>query len=325
MSTLGEMLADCRDRFKGGRGDILRAESRKPPAGAVEEQVPTPLRPHYQLLLDRGQVVWAAVAQVNQGMLARGTDDLPGVTVYSTELHFDEHPQDLADIARAAYLLKNTEPDDPELRAVAERMTDEYDFTVRRPLPPRLTDQRLVYIAATLFHRSRLPGGFLAARLLPMVIGPEFTEANMVLPLLCWPNNLRATWPSLDAQVAALPVTSTATGVARDAQQWRVRTEDPWTDTPTLRVTPVAVRVFREAMARHGLREPAYLCLGLRADGRRYADLGESYDPATERCFPADGILVVVRIDQLDQFRGAVVDFQEGLYGTGFLIRLAGE
>jgi Fe-S cluster assembly iron-binding protein IscA len=325
MSTFGERIAECRDRFSGGRRDLLRAESRNPPAtGGAEEQVPSTLKNYYQMLLDRGTIVWAAVAQVNRGMLSAGRDDLPGVTVYSTDDYFDDHPQDLADIAHAAYALKDTEPDDAELRAVADRMTDEYDMTVRQPLPYRLTDRRLVYIAATLFHRARLPGAVLSARLVPVVIGPEYTDVNMILPLLCWSPDLRACWKDVDAQIATLPMTSTATRVAREAQVWRVQPADPWADRPVVRITAEAARAFHEAIARHEVRTP-YLCLGLRADGRKTADLGESYDSTQERCFEVDGIQVIIRIDQLDQLRGAVVDFQDGLYGKGFIIRLAGE
>jgi len=322
MNAFAAILADCRERFHGGRGDLLRAEA-DPFAG---EAVPHALADPYRTLLDRGHVVWGAVAQVNRGIFEPGPDDLPGVTVYSTDDHFDDHPQDLLAIGQALYDLKGTEPVDADLRQAADRMTDEYDMTLRRELPARLSDGRLVHVGATLFHRGRLPGGVLQARLLPLVIAREWTDVNMTLPLLCWPAGLRDVWAALDARLAALKTTSTARRVAQAAAKKPAGRGAAWaTERRPVRVTAEAARVFREAVRRYGLPEPAYLCVGLRPDGTTYADVGESYDPAVERCYDADGIRVVVRHDQLGRMRGTTIDYREGLWGSGFVVRLADE
>jgi Fe-S cluster assembly iron-binding protein IscA len=325
MGAFAEMIAECRDRFGGGKGNILRAESRQTGGVAPGEKVPAAMVPHYRDLLERGRVVWAAVAQVNRGMFSAGPDDLPGVTVYSLDAHYDDNPQDLCEVGRALYDLKGTAPVDPELKTAADRMTDEYDMTVRAPLPRKLADGRLIHVAGTIFHRGRLPGGVLRARLLPLVIAPEWTEANMILPLLCWPNELRSAWGGIDAEVAALPLGSTARRVAQSAPKRSLPEVALPLDGSPVRVTPEAARVFRQAVAQVPIKGPAYLCVGLRPDGSKYADVGESYDRTKERCFEEAGIRVVVRIDQIEQMRGAVVEFRDGLYGRGFVIRLAGE
>src|SRR5262249_4254606 len=243
---------------------------------------------------ERGRGARGAGAQATRGMLTAGPHDLPGVTVYSLDGHYDDNPQDLREVGSALYDLKDTSPIDPELRTAADRMTDEYDMTVRAALPRKLTDGRLVHVAGTIFHRGRLPGGVLTARLLPLVIAPEWTEANMILPLLCWPNELRSAWSGLDAEMAALPVRSTARRVAQSARKRRLRAEARPADGSPVRVTPEAARVFREAVAQCPIKGPGYLCVGLRPDGSKYADVSELYDPATERCFESAGIRVVL-------------------------------
>jgi Fe-S cluster assembly iron-binding protein IscA len=325
MGVFAERIAECRERFGGGRGNVLRAECRQTGGVAAGEKVPKAMVPHYRGLLERGRVVWGAVAQVNRGMFTAGPDDLPGVTVYSLDAHYDDNPQDLREVGSALYDLKGTAPIDPELKTAADRMTDEYDMTVRAALPRKLTDGRLVHVGGTIFHRGRLPGGVLTARLLPLVIAPEWTEANMILPLLCWSNELRDAWSTLDAEVADLPLSSTARRVAQSAPKRPLREQAVPAHGSPVRVTPEAARVFLQAVSQTPIKGPAYLCVGLRPDGSKYADVGESYDRAKERCFESAGIRVVVRIDQIEEMRGAVVEFRDGLYGRGFAIRLAGE
>lgn len=65
------------------------------------DDVSLALQPHYRLLLESGDVAWGALAQVNARMFLPGADDLPGVTVYSSDPHFDANPQDLRDVAAA--------------------------------------------------------------------------------------------------------------------------------------------------------------------------------------------------------------------------------
>src|SRR5207248_1939730 len=119
----------------------------------------------------------------------------------------------------------------------------------------------------TIFHRGRLPGGVLKARLLPLVIAPEWTEANMILPLLCWPNELRDVWGRIDAELASLPVDSTARHVAQSAPKRPFREQALPASGSPVRVTPEAARVFLQAVAQVPIKGPGYLCVGLRPDG----------------------------------------------------------
>src|SRR5262245_34429817 len=131
-SYFSSRIAECRTAFdRGGLGFLRWFGLRVRPSYDAVDQIPDPLRSHYRTLLKHGQVVWGCVAQVNMGMFGPGPDDLPGVTVYSTDSHYDANPQDLVDIGHACFEFKNSDPVDNDFKPVAGRLTDEYDSTVR--------------------------------------------------------------------------------------------------------------------------------------------------------------------------------------------------
>jgi Fe-S cluster assembly iron-binding protein IscA len=294
------------------------------------DDVPEALRPHYEILLDTGHIVWGTLAQVNTGMFLPGPNDLPGETVYSTDAYFDDHPRDLAEIGRAAFALKNTEPVDRNLQRVAALMTNEYDRTPRQPLPRQLTEGREVFLAITIFHRSCLPNGIVSARVFPLLIDPGRTEANMILPMPYWSDLLQGGWDNLDEKLAALPVTSTARQVALDAEKETLEGTPSWdVETTPLSLTPAAAAKFRRILSEHDFPEVVYLLVGIHTDGERAgkkrADIAPSFHPTEECCFESQGVQVVVRLDHLEQMRGAIVDYQDSIFGSGFSIRLADE
>jgi Fe-S cluster assembly iron-binding protein IscA len=329
MDMFSQMMAECRWHFGSGQSGILRWLGFKSwVVYDAQDVVPAALRPHYQILLDSGRVVWGAIAQVNNNMFRPGLDDLPGVVVYSADTQFDGHPQDLADVGRAAFALKNSEPFDPELKPVAARMTDEFDMTARLHLPTKLTAGREIFIAATIFHRSRVPGGIMSAGIFPLVIAPEKTEANMVLPLSYWSNALQQRWATLGDTLAALPVTSTARTIALAAEKGPARAAPArHAEATPVYVTSAAAAAFVSIVNQTSSDAEVYFYIGLDTQpervGRKIAELVLDYNTSHQTCFESNGIPVVVRIDQLDQLRGTVVDYQDSLYGTGFVIRVA--
>jgi len=329
MNPFPQLLAECRTLFDTGSVAFLRwVGLRMRSSYDGLDDIPQALRPHYEILIKHGRVVWGCVAQVNNGMFMTGDIDLPGVTVYSADPYFDAEPQDLADIGRAAYALKGTEPYDRDLSDIALRMTDEFDMTTRLPMPPSLTDGRDVFIAATLFHRRRLPGGLLKMTLFPMVIAPELTEANMVLALPYWSEALCRDWGEpLAILLESTPINSTARQNAIAAEKGPARTEPYWDVNSTpVHITPAAIRAYRQVLVDANISEKNYLFVGIRPDGiSKFIDVIIAYDRREEMCFDSGDIEVVIRRDQLNVLRGALVDFKDSLISKGFLIRLAGE
>jgi hypothetical protein len=285
------------------------------------------LKPHYGILIKQGQVVWGCVAQVNMGMFAPGPVDLPGVTVYSTDSYFDANPQDLAAIGRACFRFKNTEPVDVEFKPVASRLTDEFDSTVRMQLPKRLTDDRDVFLAATMFHRTRLPGGVLRGSLVPLVIAPAVTEVNMVLQLPYWSKTLCDTWHTLQDTLEGVKITSSAQKVAGEAEKLPAKhgPADWDVNATPIYVTPAMVRAYATMVQQLNLGFNPFLFVGFRADGTKFADFIADYDRLVECMFRSNGISIVIRKDQRERLRGAVVDYKNSVFAKGVVIRLPGE
>ena len=321
------LIEQCRDALRRERSGLLYHLGLKPGPGAGGAGVTEQLRPHYRILATKGHVVWGSIAQVNMRMFLEGDEDLPGVTVYSLDTHYDAAPQDLRTIGHACFQFKNTRPADAQYRPLAERLTNEFDQTARMPLPSSLTEGREVFLGATQFHRTRLPGRVLRANLFPMVVAPERTELNMVLPLSCWPDDLRGIWRTLQQQLQATPSESTALEVAASAEKspldlmrrdWDIDEIPVW-------VTPAMAKYVSTYAKTIGIKRRPLLLVRVEDDGSRLADLTEDYDPSTEMMFRSNGVGVVVLKRQLERVRGAIVDYQSTAFGEGVLLRLLGE
>src|SRR5215471_19544930 len=113
-------------------------------------------RKYYWGLLKYGHLVWGGIAQANSVVFQPGDRDTFGDIIYSTEAYFDNHPNHLLTIAHRLYSCKWMTSDDPELAAVAERMSDEYGSPDREPLPLCMTDGHSVLHSIIAIHRSHL-------------------------------------------------------------------------------------------------------------------------------------------------------------------------
>jgi Fe-S cluster assembly iron-binding protein IscA len=326
-SYFTRLITECRSAFDRSRTGILCRLGIRPRPTGNDDGVAGRLRADYQLLTTNGRVVWGAVAQVNMHMFSAGRDDHPGVTVYSLDSYYDEHPQDLAAIGRACFQFKNTVPADAEFRRIAEVLTDEYDQTARMSIPERLTDGRRVFMGATMFHRVRLPGKILQVGTLPMVIAPELTEINMVLPLAYWSPSLGKTWGNFQRLLEDSPLASTAQQVAWDIEKRPLEQHGPDWDVEAIPVSVTAAMVQEVIVQanRHGLTPKPMLSIGLHPDGRKFADIVTTHDPDTEIVFVSNGVEIVIRKDQLDQLRGSIIDFKSSAFHTGVVIRLPGD
>jgi Fe-S cluster assembly iron-binding protein IscA len=317
----GRLIEDCRKHVARGQGGWLRRLGFAPTPLRMDprDDVPASVRPHYEQLLREGEVVWGHVVMANRALYEPGDRDHPGNVVYSPKAHFDEHPEDLTAIAHAVYALKDTAPDDPALAEVAATISDDYNGVEKQRLPKALTGGRVVYLAWTIFHRSRLPKGYLADRLVPLLICPKQTPANMVLPLPYWPRELAEQWGRLDQVLAQVPGQRPAPAV-RAAPRRRERD----TEEGPVSVTPRAARKIQELAARAGMAPEFYVAVSTVSDqeGTRHkVDLAPTWDRERELCFESRGLRILIPRDQEHALQGAVVDFRESIYGSGFIVR----
>ena len=321
------LLAECRKRFERRHSGVLQRLLMQRPLKVDLGGIDETLRIVYPHLLERGCVVWGAVAQVNRRMLTPGSEDLPGVTVHSLDPRYDARPQDLAEIGKACFEFKGTVPDDAEYRPLAERLSDEFDFSHRMAIPKRLADGRAAFIGATMFHRNWLPTGILEANVFPMVVAPRITDVNMPLPLAYWPPALVEAWSVLEARLSSASIASSARRVACKAKK---RTLEHWGPVWDSAATPVYVtRALAKEMAatdkRQGRSAASMLSLCLQPDGEKQGRFVTTHDPHIETIHASNGVNVVLRKDQVDKLRGSWVDFKSSAFGTGLVFRLPDE
>jgi Fe-S cluster assembly iron-binding protein IscA len=322
----GEWIEECRERVsREHRGPLSWLGSRsKPLEMNPHDDVPESVLNHYEELLTSGQVVWGHTVMANREMYSPGRLDRPGNVVYSPERYFDNRPHRLADVADAVGALKYTLPDVPDLAEVAETISDEYNAVKRQWLPDQLTDGREVYLAWIILHRSRLPSGFLSDRLLPLLIHPEKTWANMILPIPYWAPSLVDEWGRLASKLekaprpggklwidtATYPTCGDPDGEIRDAH---------------VSLTTRAARKVRELAAQQGLGVEFYLAVSTIPKDRVFEpkiSLAPTWLRDREDCFISRGVRIIVSREQIASLQGAVIDyFDSWYYGKGFRVR----
>ena len=144
------------------------------------------------LLLREGQIVWGALVQANSLLFAPGPADLPAMLVYSPDPHFDARPAELRLIGSKLFALKGTQPEDPELLALARLITEEVDHSMGLRLPPVFSAQDM-RSAVFMVFRDHLPNEILSGGTFPILMHPS-TPAVMIVPFEFWPAELTILW-----------------------------------------------------------------------------------------------------------------------------------
>jgi Fe-S cluster assembly iron-binding protein IscA len=319
-----QLIYECRDCFARSRS---KRAPRPGAAGPVKDldprdAIPRELWPHYIELLRAGTVVWGCIAQANANLFAPGDRDHPANIIYSCTSAFDDNPGRLADIAHAVFQLKNTTPADPELATIAALITDEFNCAEKEPLPRQLTEGHDVYFACTLVHRSRLPNGILSDSVFPLLVCPQRTPANMILPLRYWPRELAGRWGQLGQlldrtplrpPVAPLPPASPGPPPLPAGERAEV-----------ISLTPVAVRAIRKLARTHQMPDPYYLSVRVTRTALGFhhrVELAPDWDREREFCIECSGLWVLVDWTEMPFLTGSVIDYRDSIYGSGFLVR----
>ena len=141
-----------------------------------------------------GIVVWGWVIQANCLLFDEGNDNCPGEILYSLdELNSVEH-MNLEQLQHELADLKGTKPDDPELRQIAEYLTEETIRVFGLPVPSSISSKVRCRISTTLFIRKHLPKRVLWAPFLPVLVNRREPYVVMPLPERYWPDELVKWW-----------------------------------------------------------------------------------------------------------------------------------
>lgn len=133
-------------------------------------------------LASTGEPVWAALVQANSMLFQPGNIDLPCLVLFSFE-PAGGHLDYMQRLAAGVFDLKETRQNDPDLRYVANLVTNERAYKYRRRiLPISFTGGPIVYCADLIVVRSCLPTGYLTARILPCIAQPGEKGAIELLP-----------------------------------------------------------------------------------------------------------------------------------------------
>ncbi len=134
------------------------------------------------ILGQKGVPVWGVLIQANQLLFEPGERNHPCLVLFSFE-PAGGHIDYLQRLAGSIFELKETQQTDPDLRVVANYVTDERSvYFRRRKLPISFTGGPTVYCADLTIVRSCLPKGFLTERVLPCLAEPGEQGALALLP-----------------------------------------------------------------------------------------------------------------------------------------------
>lgn len=114
--------------------------------------------------------------------------------VFSEDTYFDDHVEKLAEISTYLFSLKGMRVEEPEIKIIADAITDEMTALYYRDLPKKITNDKLVYCSTIMVHRAHLPGKYLQNGLIPLLICPTKTVASIILPSKYWAPELAQIW-----------------------------------------------------------------------------------------------------------------------------------
>jgi hypothetical protein len=144
--------------------------------------------------LQQGHVVWGALIQANTLLFKPGATDCPAEILFSTDpTKPDPGIKYLRQVASEVFDLKNTTPDDPRKRIIADQLTDELVRSDKAPIPSALSPNCNLSRCSILVHRRHLPGGLLALPYFPILVSEDLPFAT-ILPSHYWHSKYTELW-----------------------------------------------------------------------------------------------------------------------------------
>jgi Fe-S cluster assembly iron-binding protein IscA len=317
-----EYLRQCRQLLetaqKGRKTGFLGLGKPKVdiPLDFFQGQIDFPTAQTFGWLLKEGRVVWGAVTQANANAFVPSRTDVPGNTIFSPDPYFDDRPDELLRIAGSVSALKNATNVPAEFAGISALITDEKNFAINAPLPPGLTGGRQVFFTTTNFYRRSLPNTVLSDGLIPLLILPERTTANLLLPLAFWSPGLVTRWNGLFRE-AAFPDSANSSGIGEtgppDEGEVSAYLANP------IQLTTDAVIAARGFINQIGTTDSTFLWVSFR-DGLYNITMVDK--PFPEVPFPvvteSSGIGIVISGTQAAFLEGMTIGFFKSSVGNGF-------
>lgn len=145
-------------------------------------------------LWKRGIVVWGGIVRANNNLYQPGTDDCPGLVVFSPTAPDAEAVEELPGLVEKLWKLGDDEVPDPD-RTQRERewwedLQNGMSYNRGCKLPEEWQARTKDYKGSTiLFPRSHLAGGVITSRLVPLLVDP-MTNMVQLVPASRWPEGM---------------------------------------------------------------------------------------------------------------------------------------
>jgi hypothetical protein len=270
------------------------------------------------LLLREGHLVWGAIAQANHNAFVPGRTDVPANVIFSLDTFFDSNPEALKEVAHRIYGLKNASNVPPRLAALAGLISDEMNFALNVQVPAELTGGKPVFFTSTHLYRRSLPNTVLSEVFFPLLVLPDRTTANLLLPLAYWSPSLVLLWNQLfsrsRASVPPPPPAPIAPSGPPDPQAVEAYLKSP------VRLTSDAAQAAHGFIREFGTLENTSLWVNIRPNGLN--DITLVNRPFPEVPFPvetvSDGIGIVISGHQAADLQGLRIGFKRSSMGNGF-------
>jgi hypothetical protein len=196
--AMKQLINALRRSFGAGRllqgGRWMKQVRTEPPEWLVASG--DPLRIFYEkqeTLFRKGRIGWGALVEADDGVFARGDDDLPGVLLFSEDESFDARPAELAAIgARLAALKAAGGTGSPDPGRFAQNVRNDSGRPLGIPLPASLSPKTPT-LSSFVAIRAHLPDGLLSGDWFPVLMHPS-SVVPMIVPHAFWPPAMLAAW-----------------------------------------------------------------------------------------------------------------------------------
>ena len=205
--AMKQLINALRRSFGAGRllqgGRWMKQVRTEPPAWLTASG--DPVRIFYEkqeTLFRKGRIGWGALVEADDGVFARGDDDLPGVLVFSEDEYFDARPAELAAIGARLVELKSAGPaGNGESSRFAQSVRNDSGRPLGIAVPASLSPKTPT-LSSFVAIRAHLPDGLLSGDWFPVLIHPS-SVVPMIVPHGFWPPAMLAAWSERRMGLAA--------------------------------------------------------------------------------------------------------------------------
>ena len=209
--AMKQLINALRRSFGAGRllqgGRWMKQVRTEPPAWMTASG--DPVRIFYEkqeTLFRKGRIGWGALVEADDGVFAPGSDDLPGVLLFSEDEYFDARPAELAAIGARLLELKAAGAVGAfELSRFAQLVRNDSGRPLGVAVPAALSAKEPM-LSSFVAIRAHLPEGVLAGAWFPVLIHPS-SVVPMIMPSTFWPPAMVSAWNerrmTLEASVRA--------------------------------------------------------------------------------------------------------------------------